>query len=98
MRVGDTLKKNGYRLGGMLSSEARIGGSRARFEIIELLTGQRRTVMSQSVCAPFLKRQIIVTVVTATRIQNTSIFMDPITGEPHYRTSSTLATRSVFKS
>lgn len=41
MRVVDTLKKHGYRVGGMISSEVRVGGSRVGFEIIDLLTGQR---------------------------------------------------------
>ena len=41
MSAVDALKKKGYRVGGMISSEVRIGGSRVGFEIINLLTGQR---------------------------------------------------------
>lgn len=41
MKAVDTLKKKGYRVGGMISSEVRIGDSRVGFEIIDLLTGQR---------------------------------------------------------
>jgi len=41
MKTVDTLRKKGYRVGGMISSEIRIGGSRVGFEIIDLLTGQR---------------------------------------------------------
>jgi len=41
MRAIDLTKKAGYRVGGMISSEIRVGGSRVGFEITDLLTGQK---------------------------------------------------------
>ena len=41
MRAIDLIKKAGYRVGGMISSEVRVGGSRVGFEIIDLLTEQK---------------------------------------------------------
>lgn len=41
MSIVDALKKKGYQVGGMISSEVRVAGARVGFEIIDLSTGQR---------------------------------------------------------
>lgn len=41
MKAIDLIKKHGHHVGGMISSEVRVGDSRVGFEIIDLLTGQK---------------------------------------------------------
>jgi len=41
MKAIDLIQKNGYHVGGMVSSEVRVGDSRVGFEIIDLLTEQK---------------------------------------------------------
>ena len=41
LKVVDELKKKGYKIGGMISSEARLGGIRVGFEIIDIHTGRK---------------------------------------------------------
>lgn len=41
LKVVDALKAKGYRVGGMVSREVRMGGTRIGFEIIDLASGKR---------------------------------------------------------
>ncbi|MEM2419717.1 MAG: NTPase [Candidatus Bathyarchaeia archaeon] len=41
LKVADALKTKGYRVGGMVSREVRVGGTRIGFEIIDLASGKR---------------------------------------------------------
>ena len=40
------LEKNGWRVGGIICPEVRVGGRRVAFEIVDLLTGERGTLAS----------------------------------------------------
>ncbi len=58
-RVSEVLQSRGWKVGGMVSPETRVGGQRSGFEIVDLLTGRKGLLATLSPGGPRVGRYFV---------------------------------------